>query len=172
MALKKEKKKKIVADLKEKIKKQKAIVFVNFTGVKAREMFELRKKLKKENSLLKVAKKKLIQLALKESDIDLGVENFEGEIGLVFGFADEIFPAKLVYQFSKENPRLKIVGGIFGKKFYDERETIELAQLPSKEELLARILSALSAPILNFENVLIGNLRNFVFLLSQVKGRQ
>ncbi len=165
----KEQKKKIIDDLKEKIARQKTIVFIDFTGVKVEDMFNLRKNLKKTNSQLKIAKKTLISLALKDSGLKAEIDKLEGELGIVFGYKDEISPAKTIYQFSKENPNLKILGGFFENKFKPAEDFIALAQLPSKEELLARLTGSISAPISNFVRVLEGNLKGLVCVLSAIK---
>ena len=172
MALTKEQKKKILEDLKEKIAKQKMMIFVDFTGLKVKDLFELRKRLKKADSQLKVVKKTLLNLALRQKKIEIGKEILKGEIASVFGFKKEIIPAKIVYQFSLENPNLKILGGFYEDEFKEAEEMVTLAQLPTKEELLAKLVRSISAPILNFVNVLQGNLRGLVSILSQIKVTQ
>jgi large subunit ribosomal protein L10 len=166
----KEEKKKILNELKEKIEKQKIMIFVDFTGVKNKEFFILRKKLKESNSEIKVAKKTLMNLALKEMNLNiLDVKKLVGEVAVVFGFKDEILPTKIVYEFSKENKNLKILGGILGQNFIDLKKIEELANLPSREELLARLVGTISSPIFNFVNMLRSIPQNFIFLLSQIQ---
>ncbi|MDI6591529.1 MAG: 50S ribosomal protein L10 [Patescibacteria group bacterium] len=172
MALTKERKKKIIEDLIEKIKKKKALIFVNFSGLKVKDLSELRKELKKVSSEFKVAKKTLLNLALKEKKLKIEPKKLIGEIALVFGYKDEISPAKVVYNFSKTNPNLKILGGFIEDKYQEAEEIIGLAQLPTREELLTELLGSISAPISNFINVLRANLKNFVYILSQIKVNQ
>jgi large subunit ribosomal protein L10 len=170
MALTRERKKEILEKLKENIEKQKIIIFADFTGLKNKEFFALRKKLKDVGSEMKVSKKTLINLALKEKNLDLiDARKLMGEIVLIFGFADEISPTKVVYEFSKENKNFKILGGILDKIFIGPEKIEELAKLPSKEELLARVVGQISAPISNFVHLLKGVLQNFVFVLSQIQ---
>lgn len=171
MAISREKKKEILEQLKEKIERQKITIFVNFWNVKANELFKLRKKVKEKGGELKVAKKNLVKIAFEKSKIKIEMEKLIGQIALVFGYEDEISIAKTVWEFSKENPNLKILAGIFENKFLNENEIIELAKLPAREEILREIVSTISAPILNFVEVLKANLRNFVFVLSQIKGQ-
>jgi large subunit ribosomal protein L10 len=169
MALTKEKKKKILQELKEKIEKQKIIIFVDFTGLKVGDFFELRKRIKSIGDEIKVVKKTLANLAFKEKKIGVDVKELKGEIALIFGFKDEILPAKTVYEFSKENQNLKILGGIFEKEFLEADKIIELSKLPSKEELLANLLSSISAPISNLVNIFRAIPQNFVFVLNQIQ---
>jgi len=169
MAKTKEQKKKIIENLKEKIAKQKTIVFIDFTGLKVEDMFSLRKSLKKADSQLKIAKKTLIHLAIKDSGLKAEIDKLKGEIGMVFGYKDEISPAKTVYQFSIKNPNLKILGGFFENEFKSTEDFIVLAQLPLKEELFARLAGSMLAPVSNFVRVLEGNLKGLVCVLSAIK---
>jgi len=170
MALTKEKKRKILEQLKERIEKQKIMIFVDFTGLKSKDFFSLRKKLKEQGNEIKVAKKTLINLALKEKNLSVvDVKKMFGEIAVVFGLKDEISSSKIVYEFSRENKNLKILGGIFEKNFIGPEKIEELAKLPSKEELLAKLVGSISAPISNFISVLRAIPQNLVFVLSQIQ---
>lgn len=169
MPLNRAKKQKIIEDLKEKINKQKVMIFVDFTGLKVKDFSDLRKKLKTVNAQLKVAKKTLTQLALKKSKLEIDIKKLKGEIALVFGFTDEITPSKIIWQFTETNPNLKILGGILENKFIETEKIIELAKLPSREELLGKLVRNLLAPLSNFVNVLGGNIKTLIYLLSQIK---
>ena len=169
MALTKEQKQNILEDLEEKINRQKALIFVDFTGVKVKNLSELRKELKSNDSEIKVAKKTLMNIALKKQGIEIEPDKLKGEIGLTFGYEDGLFLAKTIYQFSLKNENLKILGGYFEKKFLDVEQIIELAKLPSKEELLARFVGSISSPISNFVNVLQGNIKGLIYTLKQIK---
>lgn len=169
MPLTKTQKQKIIEELKEKIAKQKAMVFVDFTGLKVKDLSNLRRKLKTTGDELKVVKKTLLGLAFKTAGIEIETEKLKGEIAIAFGLKDEISPVKIIWQFSQENPNLKILGGFFENKFREAEDIITIAQLPSREELLAKLVGSISAPVSNFVNVLQGNTRNLVFVLSAIK---
>lgn len=168
MALTRQQKQKIIEGLKEKAGRQKVIIFVDFTGLKVKDFSNLRKKLKAAGNELKIAKKTLMGIAFKNKKLKMEPQKLKGEIALVFGYKDEISPAKIVWQFSQENPKLKILAGILENNFVEAERIIELAKLPAREELLARLVTTVSAPISNLVNVLQGNLRNFVYILSQI----
>ena len=135
----KEQKQNNIEDLRERIEKQKAMIFVDFTGLKVKDFSNLRKKVKKTNGEIKVAKKSLLGLAFQKSGIKIEFDKFKGEIAVVFGFQDQISPAKIIYQFTQVSPNLKILGGFFDNQIVGAQDVIELAKLPSKEELLARL---------------------------------
>src|SRR4030042_739694 len=167
----KEQKQKTIENLKEKINRQKSMVLIDFQGVKVKDLSELRRKIKEAGGQLKVAKKTLINLALKKFGLKLE-KDLKGEIALIFAFEDSISPLKKTYQFSETNDNLKILDGFFEGKFIEKDKVLTLAQLPSREELLARLVGSISSPVSGFLNVLQGNMRNLVYVLSQVKINQ
>ncbi|MBL7142059.1 MAG: 50S ribosomal protein L10 [Candidatus Pacebacteria bacterium] len=169
MAQTKLQKQKILEDLKDKIAKQKAMIFISIAGLKVKDMSDLRKKLKEIGGNLQVAKKTLIEKALKEKKLDFNKNKYKEEIGLVFGFEDEIMPAKTVYQSGLANENLKILGGFVEGSFKDKEDIIALAQLPTKPELLAKLVGSISAPVSNLVYSLQYNLKGLVYLLTIIK---
>jgi large subunit ribosomal protein L10 len=173
MAINKKQKQKIIESLKEMFSRQKAIILIGITGLKVKDISLLRKNIKLIDGSLKVAKKTLMKLVFKESNLEFDREKFKEEIALVFGFNDEISTAKTVYQFS-QNPlvggeKLKILGGYFDGEFKEAEEIIQLAELPSKEELMTKLVWGLKSPISNFVNTLEGNIKGLIFMLSRIK---
>lgn len=169
MPLTREQKQKIIEELKEKIGRQKAMVLVDFAGLKVEEFSRLRKKLKEVKAELKVAKKTLMDIAFKNAEVELEIKKLPGQVALIFAFEDEILPAKLIWQFSKDYPNLKILGGFFEEQFKDVKEVIAISQLPGKKELLARLISSIEAPIFNFVNILEANIKGLIYTLSAIK---
>lgn len=139
MPLTKQEKQTIVEELKEKIDRQKSIVFADFTKLKVKDLSVLRKIMRKEDCELKVAKKTLINLAFKGKNINVDLDQLKGEIVLGFGYKDEIAPFRILHKFSKENENLKMLGGLAFGEFYGLEQAMALAKLPSKEEILAQI---------------------------------
>ncbi len=169
MPLTKDQKTKIVEELNDKISRQKAIVFGDIAGVKVSDLTALRKEMKKSDGELKVAKKTLIAKALKENQIDIDLKKIKGEIALGFGYGDEIAPFRNFYNFSKDNENLKILNGLIGGEFYEQEQALALAKLPGRQELLGKAVSCISSPLSGIVGVLQGNIRNFVYLLSELQ---
>jgi large subunit ribosomal protein L10 len=165
----KDQKSKILDSLKDKVARQKAMVFVDFTGLKVKDISRLRKELKKNKNEMKVAKKTLLNLALKDKNLEIAKDKLAGEVALIFGYNDVVSPARIAYQFSKTNPALKILGGFLENKFKEIEEIVALAQLPSREELLARLVGSVASPMAGFVNVLQGNIKGLMQVLSQIK---
>ena len=175
MAKTKEQKKEIIQKLKDNLDKEKSMVFVDYKGLKAKDMFNLREELKKQNGLLFVIKRTLMNLVFKEKGIENKDEDLQGQTAIVFGFEDQISPIKATYDFSRQFEGLKILGGSVGiaqnYEFLEAEKIIELAKLPTRDELLAKLVGTISSPVSGFENVLQGNIRNLVCVLNAIKGR-
>jgi large subunit ribosomal protein L10 len=169
MALTKTKKQEVVKEVGDKIDNQKAMVFIDFQGTDVKTLTNLRKSLRESGNELKVAKKSLVNVAFQEKNIDVDMNSLEGELGLVFGYEDEISPSKTIYNFSKENKTIKILGGYLDNLYYNAEDTVKLAQIPGREQLLANLVGTMNAPVSNFVGVLGGTIGQFVRVLSQIK---
>jgi len=169
MAQTKEQKQKSLKEIKENLEKQKAMVFVAYEGLKAADIFNFRKKLKEADGKFLVVKKTLLNLILKDKKININAKDLKGQIAVVFGFEDEISPAKLSYQFSREKEGLRLLAGFFENEIIGSEQVLALAQIPSREELLSKVVGSIASPISGFVNVLQGNLKNFVYLLTNIK---
>lgn len=169
MPITKQKKREIIKELADKLDRQKAAVFADFSGLKVKDLTDLKSKLRQKGAEFKVAKKTLMNLALKQKGIDADTKTMAGEIAVAMGYDDEVSAAKELYQFSKTNQNIKILGGLLENKLIDAAQVLSLAQLPSKLELLARLTGSLAAPSRNFAGVLQGNLRGLVQVLSQIQ---
>ncbi len=169
MAKTKKEKQEILEEIKKDLENQQALVFINYSGLKADDIFDLREELKEAGCSLKVVKKTLAKMAFKEKGLEIKDENLEGQLAVIFGFEDPVMPAKIPYNLSKENENLEILGGFLEKEYKGPEEIITLARIPSKDELLAKVVGSISAPISNFVRVLQGNSRSLVYALTAIK---
>lgn len=168
-------KQEIFRTLNEKIKKSKSMVFAGFNALGVKDNENLRAKLRAENSEYYVAKKTLINLALKENKLDINVRDFDGKVAAIFSYEDEVAPAKVLGSFRKDKDkegRVFFLGGILEGKLLSKAEVEALSQLPSKQELYARLVGSLNAPISGFVNVLAGNLRGLVTVLKAIEEKK
>lgn len=166
----KEQKKQILEELKENLIAQKSIVFIGFRGLNVAALSNLRKNIKKAGGKLKVAKNTLMKLAFKRSGLEIK-KDFDDQVAVIFSKENEISPIKAVYDFSKENKIIKILGGFFEGKFQEKEAMVSIAQLPSREELLSRLLMTMSSPMSGFVNVLQGNIKGFIRALNAIKDK-
>lgn len=150
MAVSKEKKAEILANLKE-ISKVPTLVFVNFKGVNVLKLSEIRKKLRAEKVKYTVAKKTLTRKALAETSIAGEMPALEGELGIAYmesGNDDITSPARGVYGFQKElQGAFNIIGGVFDGKYKSKEEMLAIAEIPSMQTLRAQFVNLINSPI-------------------------
>ena len=164
-------KKKLVDDLSDKIKRQKSLIFTDITSVNVAQISKLRRELRGVEVDYKVAKKTLINLALKQENQNFNLESLRGSLALAFGYNDPISPIRALSKFAKENDKLKILGGIMEGEILTLNEIKELASLPSRDGLIALIVYGIKAPINAFVNVLQGNIRNLIGALNALANK-
>lgn len=145
----------IIQGLADQLSRMKAAVMVNFSGIEVKEINKLRDKCRKEGLDYVVAKKTLLKKSLAEKGFDaIAEQSFGGEIATLFSYEDEIAPARIVASFAKENDKFKFAGGIFEGAFIDAARVKELSKIPSKKELLAKVVGCLSNPLSGLVRVL------------------
>jgi len=169
MAKTREQKEKIINKLEEELRGVKSLVFVDYYGLKVREVEGLKKKLKEKFCKYIVAKKSLLNIVLEKiglSHIDL--TKMEGGLGLAYSLEDEIMPIKVAFAFAKEHKSLNIRGGVLNDDFLGAEDAKILSELPTRQELIAKLLGTIKAPISNFAYVLRGNLKGLVYILSNI----
>ena len=130
----------------------------------------LRRKAREENVQVLVAKKTLMKLAAKEAGFDnVDTTVLPNSIVTLRSSEDEVAPAKLVADFAKTFETVSIEGGVLEGAYASKDDMVALSKLPSKQELYAKIVGSLNAPVSGFVNVLAGNLRGLVTVLSQIQ---
>ncbi len=169
MAKTKEQKEAAAQVLAENLKSAKAAVFANFQGLTVQETEELRGLCRENNIVLTASKKTLLKRALADVGLDVDTKAFEGGVAAAFGTDDEVAPAQIVAKFAKDHDVVTLFGGILEGKYIDAAKVTELSKLPSKQELYAKLVGSINAPVSGFVNVLAGNLRNFVGVLNAIK---
>ena len=138
-------KKKIVEDLKGKFATTKVIIVTDYKGLNVAQMTELRRKLSDADVEYQVVKNTLLNRASKDTDAELLKDVFKGPSGIALSFDDPVAPAKVLTQFAKDNQKLEIKAGVMNGKLMNLDAITALSKLPSREELLAQVLSAMNA---------------------------
>jgi large subunit ribosomal protein L10 len=170
MAKTRQQKESEVQDLNDRLTKSKGVVFASYKGLTVSQTEELRKVLRAEGAELKMAKKNLLQLVMKKAGLDdKVVDNFTGSVTVAFGYDDEISPARVMAKFSKTNQAMELFGGLLENSFINADRVKALATLPGREELLAKLVGTINAPVAGFVRVLAGNMRNLVYVLEAIK---
>jgi len=170
MAKTKLQKEQTVKQLVEGIKNAKTVVIAAYDGLQVSDSQDLREKCTAENVQVISVKKTLLKLALEQAGInDVDVKGIQGSVAVIFSTQDEVAPAKLVETFVKDHEQMQTWGGIVEQKIVDQDGIKRLALIPSRPELLAKVVGSLKSPISGFANVLSGNLRGFINVLNNIK---
>ncbi len=162
----------IVKDLKERLQDAKAIVLVDYKGINIEEVNQLRNRFRSEKVDYLVQKNTLVKIALHDLGITSLDEYLVGPTALAICKCDEIAPARIVTKFlkevmeDKEFPKFK--AGFVSGTLLDATQMHALAKLPSREELLAKLLGSAQAPISRLLGVTQGIIRKFVYAVDAV----
>lgn len=151
-----------VQKLSEKFSRAKSVVFADYKGLTMKQLSDLRNKLADVDSEFTITKNTLVKRAI------LGVE-MEGSTATLFAYDDEVSPIKLLVKALKDAGLGKVKAGFLGQDMLDEERILQLATLPTKDELRAKTVGVLVAPLQGMVSVLQGNLRNFVYALSEIQ---
>lgn len=161
-------KQEIVKELSEQIKNAKALVFADYRGLTVEQDTELRNALRKAGVEYKVVKNTMTRFAAKENGLD-GLDSFlNGPTAMASSASDPVAPAKVLNEYAKKYDKLELKVGVVEGKIIDVNGIKALADLPSKEQLIAQVLGAFNAPIAGFVNVLNGNLRGLAVALNAI----
>lgn len=142
----------VVSEISEKLQKSVSCVVVDYKGLTVEEVTELRNKFREAGVDYKVYKNTLVRRAAQQVG---NMEQFDdvnlvGTNAIAFGYEDPVAPAKIVSEFAKTHPKLELKMGFVEGEFYDSEKLKELSEIPSREELIAKLLGSLKAPVSNF----------------------
>ncbi len=166
-AIIKQEKKDYVNSLSKKLKDAKSVVFVDYSGMGVKLQQEFKAKLREVGGTMLVAKNTLIRLA---SDNLNFLENagkiLQGQTALVFSGEDAVSSIQVLGKFARENEIPKIKAGVVEGVYQDESGIVKISKLPSKEQLQANVVGAMSSPVYGFVATLQGNLNKLVWILK------
>jgi large subunit ribosomal protein L10 len=161
-----------VENLKARITQSPLAILSDYSGLSSNDFNELRAKLRKTGSSIKVVKNRLVKIALKGSPQEHLLSKFVGTTAVTTSGHDPVAPAKVLIDFVKSHERIKLkVGSMNGREL--SVSAIEaLAKLPSREELIAKLLGSMSAPARNWVSVLAQVPRQVVNVLSAIRDQK
>ena len=163
-----EEKAQVVAEIKEKLQSSSGVVIADYRGLTVSQVTQLRAQLRQAGVEYRVLKNTMVSRAAHEVGIE-GLDSYlEGPTAVAFS-ADPVAPAKVLADFAKTVKTFAIKGGVVEGKVVDMAGIKTLAELPSREVLLAQVLRGMQAPLTGMANVLQGPIRKMGYALEEVR---
>jgi large subunit ribosomal protein L10 len=162
---------KVVEELSEKLSSSPVSILTDYTGLKVQATTDLRKQLRDASVEYRVFKNTLARIAVRNVKLEKLLEFIEGPTGYAFS-DDPLTPAKLLSDFMKSNPNLKIKCALMNGRVLDADQVRAIANLPPREVLLAQLLGQMKAPITGLVNVLIGPMRSLACALEELRKKK
>lgn len=147
-------KKPIVAEINENIKDAQSVVLVTYSGITVEQDTALRKELREAGVVYKVYKNTMMNFAFKDTPCEALAKHLEGPNAMAVSKDDATAPARILAKHAKTVPSLKLIAGVVEGNYYDEAGIQALANVPSREELLGKLLGSIQSPITNLARVL------------------
>lgn len=147
-----------VQEIREKLEKAEAVVLSNYQGLTVEEDTQLRKSFREAGVEYKIYKNTLVILAARELGIEGLDQYLEGPVSIAISYEDATAPARILNDFAKDHKKIELKAGLVQGVVYDENKIKEIASIPPKEVLIAKLLGSLKAPV-----------SNLVYLLNAIK---
>jgi large subunit ribosomal protein L10 len=170
--LKIEAKQQIAEDLHDKFAKSAIVVLTDYKGLDVAAINDLRCKLRESDIEYQVVKNTLLARAAEDTEVALIKDHFKGPSAVAISYDDPVAPAKVLTQFAKENDKLEIKVGVLNGKVLDVQAIKALAMLPSREVMLAHVLSTINAVPTSFVRVLAEVPRSMLNVLTAIKDQK
>ena len=145
----------VVAELEQIFTDSGLVVVAHYTGITVSGMSDLRLRMRKVGGAVRVAKNKLVKIALEGKDCQSMSTLFSGQTALIYS-DDQVAAAKVAAEFSKDNEKLIILGGSMGATSLDTAAVLRVSKMPSKDELIGTIASMVIAPASNLAGAVNG----------------
>lgn len=166
----------LASDLRDKFTKAQVAIFADYKGLTATQADDLRRQLRVVKTEVKVLKNNVARLVTKDGslgdDAKALMDTVTGPTLVAFSYADPAATAKVIHKFAQDNEAFNLKESLFGRKRLAVSGVEELAKLPAKEVLLAKLLGTLNAPVTNFVGVLAAVPRGLVTVLAAIEKKK
>lgn len=168
MAKTRSEKSELLDKYKEILKNKGGYFLVNSDKTDTFTISNLKMKLKETNANYTVVKNTLFKVALQDTEQPLETQDLEGPTAIIYFDEDPTAPAKLVKEIQKEKEILNTKGGVYEGEFLSEERVMQLAEIPSREVLLAQLVGTMNAPLTGFMNAVTGNVKGLTVVLKGI----
>ena len=162
-----------VVKLTDKFSKANSVVFTNYSGMTMADLIDMRQKLREISAEFSITKNNLVRIALKNAGLELTDDTvLDGPTATLFAFGDEVAPIAELTTALKAAQKGEIKAGFVNGVMINKARVIQLSTLPSKDQLRGQVVGALASPLYGIVGVLQANLRNLVYVLSQISDKK
>ena len=172
MAISRDKKTELLEEYKEILKNKGGYFLVSSDSIDTTTVTGLKKELKDNDAGFKVLKNSIFKIALQDTEQPVEIQNFDGATAVIYFNQDPTTPAKLVKEVQKETEVMEAKGGVYEGQFLTEEKVMQLADIPSREELLNMLVGSMSAPLKGFMNAVTGNVRGLTVALKGISQKE
>jgi len=171
--MKRSEKEQIIAEVKEKVERAKAMYFADFTGITVEQVNDLRREFRKSSVDYRVVKNTLARKALENvTGYDKVIDKLVGHTGIAFGYDDPVAPARIIKKFQDKHSKLKVKVCILEMRVFDGSQLAEIAKLPSRAEVIAGILGSIQSPITGVVGVVNAVMRDLVSVIDAIEKKK
>ena len=160
-------KKKAVEAVEKITQKSQSVILTNYNGMTVKQMTDLRRAVRPSGARYMVLKNSVSVKSLPKEDKLL--EKISGPIAVLFSEKEVVEPAKQLVDFIAEHEKPQILGGVLDGDFLTEKAIVELSKLPTRQELLTKMVQCCNGPVYGFVNVLAGTMRKLIYALNAIK---
>lgn len=165
-------KEKVIAELHDRLGNVKLAVLANYSGLNVEKITALRNALRKSDTELRVVKNTLLEIASRNTEVAVLEDYLKGPLAIALNSGDVVEPAKILVDFAKKNAQLEIVAGVLEGKILSIEQINALAELPSRDVLLAKLLSVMVGVQTSLVNVLSAVPRGLVQVLEAYREKK
>lgn len=168
----KKKKNQIIEDVFQKLQKSQAVYTFNYRGINVMNVEAIRKALRENQGEMKVVKNSLAHIAFQKAGIPYDKNILTDQNALAFSYQDIVLTAKTLTDFAKKIPQLEIKGVWLNRQQYGPEQVKNLANLPTREVLVAQVVGGIAAPLSGLVGALSGIMRNMVWVLKSIEEKK
>lgn len=139
-----------VQEIKDKFQNAKSAVLIDYLGLNVQQATELRSQFRQAGVEYKVYKNRLVKLAIEGTEYSKLTDELIGPNAIAFGYEDAVVALSIAKKFSKKNPKLELKSGVVEGEYYDSDKIKILADIPSRDVLIAKFMGSISSPISKF----------------------
>ncbi len=161
----------VVAELDQIFTVSGVVVVTHYTGLTVADMSDLRLRMRKVGGAVRVAKNKLVKIALKGKECESIEKLFSGQTALIYS-EDQVAAAKIAVEFSNENQKLVVLGGSMGSTVLDADSVLQVSKMPSREELIGSIAGMIISPASSIVSAVSGPSSDFAAIVSTIEDKK